>query len=138
MLNIFRRYGITITPTRLRLAHTDPRSNRKTLPVLDSIRSTRMALVDALMRHRSISTIILDISPNDIALAKFLRPTPEWNALRVQRLSMTYCGAYGFELLVEAIFASFPCLEHLSIHVGSRNAQMMFRVRILVLRQLFM
>ena len=136
MLDIFRRYELIITPTRVRLEPTDPRSNRITLPCLDSIRSTRLAIVDALMRHRSVSTVVLDVPPNDIALAKFLRPRPDWNALSVRRLSMVYTGAYGFELLAEAILTSFPRLEHMAITVGSSNTQDMFNVSGLFLMQL--
>ena len=122
LLDIFRRAGVVITPTVLGLEGAEPAPDRAILPSLTSIRSTRLALIDAMMRYRAIDTVVLEVSPNDIALAKFLRPTPAWNPSHLRHLFLSYAGGHWIDTLAGAIFASFPSLEHLALRVSTREA----------------
>ena len=128
-LDIFRRTGVIITPTAPELDVGRPLPDRLILPRLESICSTRLAVVEALMRYRSVNTIYLEISPNDVALAKFLRPIPAWNPAHIRRLSLSYLGYYCYDTLIGTIFTSFPSLEHFAFRVGTREASVAMLVR---------
>ena len=128
-LDIFRRNGVIITPTAPELEAAEPWPARLILPRLESIRSTRLAVVEALMRYRSVNTIYLEISPNDVALAKFLRPITAWNPAHIRRLSLSYLGSYWYDTLIGTIFTTFPSLEHFAFRVGTREASVAMLVR---------
>ncbi len=122
VLDALRRAQVIIVPSTTFTARSaaEYQIDRMILPCLESVRSTRLALVEALMRYRNINTVVLDTVPNDKTLGIFLRTLPPWNPATLRRLALSYCSV-EFKPFLGAVFASFPGLEELSFRIPSRG-----------------
>lgn len=122
VLDVLRRAQVIILPSTTFAGRYTARcrTDQRVLPSLESVRSTSLAIIEALMRYRSIDTVILDAVPNDKTLGIFLRTLPPWDPTTLRRLALSYCSV-DFEPFLVAVFASFPCLEQLSVRVPRRG-----------------
>ena len=115
ILKIFRRVDLIISPTStltaLGVCH------RVTLPCLESVRSSHIAIVEALMRYRSVATAVVEMSPSEANLKTFFRADPPWNANSLRRLAVGYSGNVAPVQIYRAIYASFPNIEHLELRI---------------------
>ena len=128
LLEILRRTGIMITPTRLAIGPLNASMARTYLPKLESIRSGALAVIDAFMRHRSIQAVVLEVIPMELTFAKFLRPLPQWNPSTLRRFSFAYSGAQWSSMVPQTIFTTFPFLEHFAVRVAVDTAPFVFDV----------
>ncbi len=117
-LDVLRRAGVIITPiSTFTHSSSDVHANPDILPYLRSVRSSKLPIIEALMRYRHIDTIVMDGSPEDNCLAKFLRTLPPWNPADIRKFAITYCGYSSFTDLVRGIFTSFPNIEFFEFRI---------------------
>ena len=117
ILKIFHRVDLIISPTST-LTALGVFHHRVTLPCLESVRSSHIAIVDALMRYRSIATVVIDTSPSEANLKTFFRAHPPWNANSLRRLALGYTVHVAPTDIYRAIYVSFPNIEHLEVRVS--------------------
>ncbi|KAI0689529.1 hypothetical protein C8T65DRAFT_746138 [Cerioporus squamosus] len=111
-LDVLRRTGVIITPiSALTHSSLDVDANPDILPYLRSVRSSKLPIVEALMRYRHVNTVVVDGSPEETTLAKFLRTLPPWNPVDIRKFAITYCGYASFTDVVRGIFTAFPNIE---------------------------
>lgn len=115
VLDALRRSEVIVTPSAT-LITVPSRPHIRLLPCLESIRSTRVAIIEALMRYRAVHTVVAELNLTEDTIAKFLRPIPAWNPVTLRRLAMTF-HSHDIRQFVIAVGAAFPCLEHLSLQV---------------------
>ncbi|PIL26210.1 hypothetical protein GSI_11965 [Ganoderma sinense ZZ0214-1] len=120
LLDIFRRASIIITPSSL--LKTSGPFDRRPLPCLQSIRVCRIALADALMQHRRIETVAIELAVKEEVLAKFLRAEAPWNPRYLRQLSLNIMGCSAPPGLLESFLIAFPALQHLALRVASGRA----------------
>nr|VWO98311.1 N/A [Ganoderma boninense] len=134
LLDVFRRSSIIVTPSTL-LPGSRP-VDRHTLPCLRSVRTTRIAVADALMQHRVLHTVIVDMSIKWEVLAKFLRAAPPWDPTHLQRLSLYVDDHPPTDGMVEGMLNAFPRLEHLAIRVTAARTPRLLKDALRVLTEL--
>lgn len=116
IIDILRRSGIIITPTSTLLqSHSTSVSDARFLPQLQSVRASHLAIVEGLMRYRSLTHVGIDGGAETVGLTKFFRAPAPWSPSSLRYLYLAYEGRQDCEMLSMAIFASFPRLEHLMI-----------------------
>ncbi|PIL33117.1 hypothetical protein GSI_04566 [Ganoderma sinense ZZ0214-1] len=120
VLDVFSRSSIIITPSTT-LAITS-NADRFSLPCLQSIRSGRIAIVEALMSYRAIQTVAIDLCLEEDELAKFLYAGPVWKPAHLRQLSLSLACFSPSSVLLEGIVGAFPQLEHLALRVLSSCA----------------
>ncbi|KAI1782445.1 hypothetical protein LXA43DRAFT_905775 [Ganoderma leucocontextum] len=121
LLDILRRASIIITPSTI-LA-TSTRFDRYPLPCLQSIRCSRIAVADALMRYRPIKTVAVELSIKQEVLAQFLRADAPWNPRHLLQLSLNVGGYACSQGLLRSILIAFPQLQHLAVRTSSLRAR---------------
>lgn len=115
VLDALRRAEVIVTPSAtLTMLPSTP--HIRLLPCLESVRSTRIAIIDALMRFRAVHTVVAELNMTEQTVAKFLRPIPVWNPVTLRNLAMSFYS-HDAKQFVIAVGAAFPCLEHFSLHV---------------------
>ncbi|KAI1786566.1 hypothetical protein LXA43DRAFT_1064998 [Ganoderma leucocontextum] len=119
LIDIFRCSSIIITPSTM-LSSFRP-IDRRSLPCLQSIRTSRMAIADALMQYRAIQTVAVDLSIKGAVLAKFLRAEAPWTPTHLRQLSLHIAG-HPTDGLVEGMLNAFPRLQHVVIRVSPSRA----------------
>ncbi len=127
LLDIFRRASIIVTPSTT-LVDSAP-FDSYLLPCLQSIRSSRVAVADALMQHRTIKTVAIDLAIRVEVLAKFLRAEAPWNPNHLQQLSLNVSGYPSPQGVVGSILVAFPQLQHLSVRTTSARVSAFMTVR---------
>ncbi len=93
------------------------------LPALDTIRSSKPALLEALMRFRSVKTAILDSYPDASTFNRLFAtfsPLPHHDLTRLSIVLSPNRDHFPYELT--AIVHAFPVLEHLSVRCANRVA----------------
>ncbi|KAI0683363.1 hypothetical protein C8T65DRAFT_749572 [Cerioporus squamosus] len=132
VLDALVRVGVIITPTTT-LTACRTTAHGEVLPRLRSVRSSRLPIIEALMRYRSIDTAIVDSTPQDATLAKFFRSTPPWDPCGLRRVGLNYCGYSDFDLVLRGLFTAFPCVEHCELRITGSVGLVLLKEAIQVL-----
>ncbi|KAI9057437.1 hypothetical protein FKP32DRAFT_1681576 [Trametes sanguinea] len=124
LVNLFRRRFIIRSPLPSVLAaFSKQRAIPHHLPLLDSVRSTKLEVVTGLMEARRLSTVVVDFAHAPTDLYQFL-PQPA-HACRdsLTRLCIAVVGHPSqFCLMIRGIAATFPRLQHLALRCGTKLA----------------
>lgn len=100
------------------------------LPSLQSLRSCRLDVVEALMRYRGLRTCIIDCAPSMKSCDAFLSITSPIRSSCLERLSFWMLSDADFDYTLEAIAVTFPSLQHLALRVNPWMVADVLKVRI--------
>ncbi|KAI1789224.1 hypothetical protein LXA43DRAFT_893230 [Ganoderma leucocontextum] len=129
LVDLFRRSSIIITPSTMLPGSSA--FDRRPLPLLQSIRTSRIAIADALMQYRAIQTVAVDLSIKWEVLAKFLRAEAPWDPTHLRQLSIHVAGHPTTHGLLEGMLTAFPRVQHLAIRVSPSRGQLFNALRVL-------
>ncbi|KAI0324873.1 hypothetical protein GY45DRAFT_1375209 [Cubamyces sp. BRFM 1775] len=96
------------------------------LPSLESIRSSKAAVVESLMRYRGIRTAVFDEALGSTDLHALLCMSPTLRGTHLLRLSISLSPSETYSRILRAIAVSFPSLTVLSIRIGKDRAEKAF------------
>ncbi|OJT14312.1 hypothetical protein TRAPUB_9173 [Trametes pubescens] len=116
-IDMLRRRGLLrIPPTSMLDVVKMPPESPVLLPCLESVRSTKIEIVAALLEHYPLKTAAVDHAVSLQELAPLL---PQANVLSRSHLTKLSVGVYAHESeissVIRAIAAAFPRLDHLAI-----------------------
>lgn len=136
VLDQFRRTSIICTPppSFATMYVTATSLSPWILPYLQSVRSYKATLVEALMRYRGIRTAVIDgmlATPDMDALLSMSSPL---RGAHLMRLSLSVSDPATYKDILRAATLSFPCLQDLSVRTSVRLAEPVFNVRVSVFR----
>ncbi|KAH9854466.1 hypothetical protein C2E23DRAFT_726294 [Lenzites betulinus] len=123
VLEALRRRGILRNPPASMLeAIRLPAQTSLTLPRLETMRSTKAAVVAAVLERHPLKTIVIDHAFPMVELPQLLPHTPSSATNSLTRLSLSfYSHQTEVAPIVKAIGATFPSLIHVALHSPART-----------------
>lgn len=131
LLDAFRRNSIISSPPPLLAAAyaTASTIHPWSLPRLESVRSSKAAIVEPLMRKRNIHTAIVDGALSSADITNFLRNPVSLQTPQLLRLSLSIIQDSIYRHIIRATSLTFGHLEYLSIRTNAVLADPVFEVR---------
>ncbi|KAI9058547.1 hypothetical protein FKP32DRAFT_1680923 [Trametes sanguinea] len=122
VVNHFRRCSLARTsPSTILRAYSPEAATRLSLPRLESVRSTKLDIVVALMQHRPVRTAVVDYGNTIGDLKPLLPHSMPMTQHSLTRLSLSILGqSLRFRTIISAIAITFPYLQHLALRTPIR------------------
>ncbi|KAJ3018032.1 hypothetical protein NUW54_g444 [Trametes sanguinea] len=122
VVNHFRRCSLARTsPSTILRAYSPEAATLLSLPRLESVRSTKLDIVVALMQHRPVRTAVVDYGNTIGDLKPLLPHSMPMTQHSLTRLSLSILGqSLRFRIIISAIAITFPYLQHLALRTPIR------------------